>query len=274
MTDPTPPLCAGEDRVRFRRAVLAHFSGRIDVGEEHHLRTHLSGCPVCRRFYSRALALSGADPRAPRARDRLARGLGLRLPDAQRARSIAVARRWGWAAPVLAGVAVLAIRLAAPASRAPAPVPVPPAARGVASASAPALLAYRIPPHGVPTAVNEMIGGHDELAFAYSNPGAWPYLMIFAVDEHQHVYWYHPSWRVHDPPPAAIPARAGIGPFELPSATRHGFDGRRLVVYAVFGRQSLGVDEVERAARTARGPDLLSLPDGAQIVRRAIEVAP
>jgi hypothetical protein len=268
MTDPAPVVCADGERARFRRAVAAHFSGRIDVGEERALRTHLPGCLSCRRFYGRARALAGVVPGAPAARDRLALGLGLhRAPRATLATRV---RRWGWVVPALA-VAVLAIRLAATPT--PTPTPTSPAPRG-ALVGAPALLAYRIPPHGTPIAIQGAIDQHDELAFAYANPGAWPYLMVFAVDEHAHVYWYHPSWRLHAPPPLAVPARAGTGPFELPSATRHAFDGRRLTVYAVFARRPLGVDEIERAARDAGAPDRLTLPADVQIVRRSIQVAP
>ena len=69
-------VCAGAVRARFRRAVAAHFAGRIDADGERRLRTHLPACPACRRFYGRALALSTADPQAPSARERLARGGG------------------------------------------------------------------------------------------------------------------------------------------------------------------------------------------------------
>jgi len=272
MSTPAPTVCAGAERARFRRAVAAHFAGRIDAGAERRLRTHLPACPACRRFYRRALVLSGADPRAPSARQRLARGLGLRdwqLPGAtDRPRR----RAWTWVlAPALAGLALLAVKLVAPAEKI---APGTPAARGGDPTAAPALLAYRIAPGGAPRALEGAMGGRDELAFAYANPGALPYLLIFAVDEHAHVYWYQPAWRTDAPPPAAIAARAGLGPYEIPAATRHDLDGRRLVIYAVFARRPLGVAEIERAARAAGGADRLALPSDLQIVRRSIEVAP
>jgi hypothetical protein len=98
--------------------------------------------------------------------------------------------------------------------------------------------------------------------------------MVFAVDEHAHVYWYHPTWRVDAPPPAAVAARVGPGPFELPSATRHDFDGRRLIVHTVFARRAVGVEEIERAAKAARDPNGLTLPGDVLIVRRPLEVLP
>jgi len=263
MTPATTEACAGAGRARFHRAVAAHFTGRISVVEERALREHLQGCGDCRRFYARAHVLSSVDHAAPSARERLARGLGFRAPR----RSASVLRRLAWAVPALALVAWLVPR-----------APAPPAPRGLATAGTPAaLLAYRIEANGPPRALAGdawRINGRDELAFAYSNPGGWPYLMIFAVDEHARVYWYQPTWRPNTPPPASVAARVGAGPFELPAATRHDFDGRRVILHALFARRSLGVEEIERAARESRGPDRLTLPDDVLVVRRTIEVAP
>jgi hypothetical protein len=274
MSTPAALVCSGGDRARFRRAVAAHFAGRIDAAEERRLRVHLPECPDCRRFYGRALILSGADPRAPGIRERLARGLGLpgaRGAGGAGARGSARRRSW-WLAPALAGLALVMVKLVAPVTPRPYPDP---SARGAGAAAAPGLLVYRIPPHGTPRAIERgPIGGDDELAFAYSNPGAWPYLLVFAVDEHGQVYWYHPAWRIGAPPPAAIRAQAGPGPFELPSATRHALRGRHLVLYAVFARRPLGVEEIERAARATGEGDRLALPGDLQIIRRAVEVQP
>ena len=261
--------CAGDDRQRFRRLVAAHFAARIGVEEERSLRTHLPECPACRRLYNRALLLARTDPRGRTVRERLAQGLG--LMGAVRPRGWRLSWAPSWAAPVLASLAAVVIVLIV---RAPRTTEAPPTARGAVQAAAPALLAYRIQPGGAPRPVDSAIGVHDELGFAYSNPGGWPYLMIFAVDDHAQVYWYHPVWRIGAPPPAAIRARAGAGPFELPSATRHAFEGRRLVVYAVFTREPLGVEVIERAARRANAPDRLALPDELPIVRRTLEVTP
>jgi hypothetical protein len=274
-------VCAGADRARFRRAVAAHFAGRIDPRDESALRIHLVECAACRRLYRRALVLSEADPRALPARERLARGLGLRAAPAP-ADSLAT-RRWArLLLPALGAIVLVTVGVTGRARRrsvSEASNPPGSAASGLPAprgpeAAAPALLAYRIPAHGAPMAIDKTIDRRDELAFAYANPGGWPYVMVFAVDEHDHVYWYHPAWRVGAPPPVAVPARGGIGPFELPSATRHAFDGRRLSVYAVFARQPLGVEEIERAARAADGPGGLQLPRDLQVVRRELEVSP
>jgi hypothetical protein len=267
-------ICSGDDRARFRSAVVAHFAGRIDAAEERRLRVHLPECPGCRRFYGRALILSSADPAAPGARARLAQGLGLRGARRAGARRRARALSWGLV-PALAGLAlVLVVKLVTPVRPAPDPEP---SARGPGATAAAALLVYRIPPRGAPRAIErEAIGADDELAFAYSNPGGWPYLLVFAVDEHGQIYWYHPAWRIGAPAPAAIRAQGGPGPFELPSATRHALHGRRLVLYAVFARRPVGVEEIERAARAAGagGADRLALPADLQIVRRDLAVAP
>jgi len=260
----TPAACAGEGRARFHRAVTSHFAGRISAADERALREHLPACGDCRRFYARAHVLASVDPQAPPARDRLARGLGFRA--AGRSRSSRVVRL-AWAVPALALVALWLVPRGEPA----------PAPRGLVTAAASAVLAYRIEANGPPrrlTGDGWTISRRDEVAFAYSNPGGWPFLMIFAVDEHAHVYWYHPAWRLGTPPPAAVAARIGPGPFELPSATRHDFDGTRLIVHTVFARRPVGVAEIERAAQDARDPNGLSLPGDVLVVRRALEVLP
>ena len=158
-------VCAGAERARFRRAVAAHFAGRIDPRHESALRIHLVDCAACRQLYQRARVVSEADPRALPARERLARGLGLRGAAAP-----AGARRWSWLLlPALGAIALVTIGVTRPA----------PAPRGAGSA---ALLAYRIPAHGTPVVIDKAIDRSDELAFAYANPGGWPYLMVFAID--------------------------------------------------------------------------------------------
>jgi putative zinc finger protein len=267
LSEPASVSCAGAERTRFRRAITAHFAGRIDPTEERALRLHLHDCRACRRGYARAHALASIDPRAPRSRERLARGLGFAAE--RRAWFTGLARHWAWGVPALAAIAWMTVRPAAPAPARPELVA--PSPRGTTLA-APALLAYRIPPNGAPRIIDGAIEGGDELAFAYANPAAWPYLMVFAVDEHRHVYWYHPAWRPGAPPPTAVPAQAGAGPFELPSATRHALDGGRLVVHAVFARRAVSVQEIEHAAETAGTPEQLKVADDLQVVRRPIEV--
>jgi hypothetical protein len=266
MTVAMPITCAADERARYRRWVAAHFAGRISIADERALREHLPACGECRRFYARAHVLSSVDPRGPAAQERLARGLGLRSP---RRSPFA---RLAWVVPALALASFWLAPRALSHLQPEAPTP-----RGLAAVTPPALLAYRIETDGAPHALGGdawIIQRGDELAFAYSNPSGWPYLMIFAVDEHAHVYWYHPAWRLDGPPPAAVTARVGPGPFELPSATRHELDGRRLMVHAVFARRTVGVEEIERAAQAARDPHRLTLPDDLLIVRRPLEVLP
>ena len=118
--------------------------------------------------------------------------------------------------------------------------------------------------------------GADDLAFAYSNPVGKRFLMVFGVDEHRHVYWFHPTWPVGQPAPVAVRAVEGPGPHELPGAIHHALDGRRLSVYAAFSDRALGARTVEEAVigLPAATGGLPSLGEGVVVVERTYEVAP
>jgi hypothetical protein len=95
------------------------------------------------------------------------------------------------------------------------------------------------------------------------------------VDEHRHVYWFHPAWMVGQPPPVAIPARAGPGPHELADAVRHRLDARQLTIYALFSERSVtAVAAEEWARRDGPRDDLAPFGEGAVVLRRALEVLP
>jgi hypothetical protein len=137
----------------------------------------------------------------------------------------------------------------------------------------PTLLVYRVDASGAATPAPAQLRRADELAFGYANPGGLRYLLVFGVDEHGHVYWFHPAWPVGAPPPAAIAARPGPGPHELSEAVRHDLDGRQLRVTAVFSDEQMGVGAVERDGRALPAPPAPA-SGRVEVVARTFEVAP
>lgn len=225
-----------------RAEIERHFAGRISPGDERHLREHVAGCADCRAYYERHLLLAEMDrERAIGLQDRIAVGLGL-----------ARARRAAYA-PLLGGLAVAAA-VAVVAVAAPTLLPKHSefAGRGAASRGPEAeLYVYRIGSGGsAERADGTRMGRHDELAFAYTNRGAWPYLSVFAVDEHGHVYWYHPAWQNADETPRAVAIQSGPDGRELPDATSHELDGTRLHVFGLFSRKPLSTRDVEGRLKT------------------------
>src|SRR5687767_539213 len=62
-----------------RRAIAAHFAGRGSPAADEPMRAHLGACASCRRRYDRELMLASLDPRGRKAKERIARGLGLHI---------------------------------------------------------------------------------------------------------------------------------------------------------------------------------------------------
>ncbi len=218
-----------------RALVDAHFAETISPRRERELRQHLPGCAACRAYYDRHLLISQLDPRARSAQDRLAAGLGI---DPAK-------KRTTLAHLVLALSAVAALFLAV----------VPPrnsrsgdfVARGAALATSDAkLLVYRLGHGQPPQSLGTTLQPSDELAFAYSNPGGYKRLMIFGVDEHGHVYWYHPEWSDAATDPHAIEIQPGGEVHELPAAISHSLDGSELHLFAVFMNEDLSVRGIEK----------------------------
>jgi hypothetical protein len=225
------------DAPATRAEIEKHFAGRIPLADERHMREHLAGCADCRGYYDRHLLLAEMDrAHALSPEDRIAVGLGL------------VKTRASVRGPLLGGLAV-AVAAAVVATGAPALWPRHSefASRGVIQKSAEAeLYAYRIGPGGSPERADATrMGRGDELAFAYTNRAGWPYLLVFGLDEHGHVYWYHPAWQSADDTPRAIPIQSGPDGRELPDATSHALDGNELHVFGVFSRTALSVRDVE-----------------------------
>jgi hypothetical protein len=249
-----------------RRAIAAHFSARSALGdgaaEEQAMRAHLPVCADCHAVYERHMLFARLTPAAASPEDRLARSLGFR-PAPRGAR----AARFQLGVPALLGAAFAAALIVYAVPRRPfqgegggrGRVADGFVARGLADSEAgagPELQAYRIEAGGPARPVDAVRAG-DELAFAYRNPSGWRHLMVFAVDEHGHIYWYHPGWSRAEDNPSAVPIAAEPGVHELPAAVVQQFDGEQLVVHALFTNQELTVRHVEgafaAAAREGRG---------------------
>jgi hypothetical protein len=237
------------DAPATRAEIERHFAGRISRGDERHMREHLGGCADCRAYYERHLLLAEMDRAGTvSAEERIAVGLGL------------AGSRHSVRGPLLGGLAVAAaaaiVALAAPSLW---PRHSEFASRGaVQKAPEAELYVYRIGPGGSPErADGTRMNRSDELAFAYTNRAGWTYLLVFGVDEHGHVYWFHPAWQNADETPRAVPIQSGSDGRELPEATSHSLDGAELHVFGLFGRTALSVRDVE-ARLKARAAELTS----------------
>jgi len=256
---------------RARDAIADHFAGAGVPAAEQEMRAHLPTCPDCHAFYERHLLFASLDPAGVPIETRLGRGLGIR--------PARVPRRafFGWLS--LCGAAVAALLLVfhthggSPGESGPGPRGVTPAAPGlaepsgegvasrgapanVAAARAPEVQVYRIFTGRRGSNTSEKADGFvyagDELAFAYRNPAGKGRLLVFAVDEHGHVYWYHPGWSDAGQNPTAVPISAEPGLHELPAAVLHKFDGERIMIHALFTDRELSVRQIEAAVASAQ----------------------
>ncbi len=262
---PTPTASSARPHRRQRRLIDRHFSGTGEPTGEREMRQHLVDCPPCRDHYERHLHLATVDPQAALpAGERLARGLGLSAAPRP------VTRRWAvlaLSASAACAVAVLTVGLRHdPAGLQP---------RGGPSTSRSQLLAYEVTTAaGIRPAVSA-IQADSALAFAYANMGHRERLMIFAVDETRHVYWYHPAWEKPGDDPVAVEIRRDDGLHELTQAVRHRFSGHRLRLFGVFADRVMSVREVERlvagAPDDSRGQILIDIP-GAEVATLDLEL--
>ena len=215
-----------------RKLVDAHFRGDIDLEGERRIRAHLPECHGCRRYYERRLLLERLDPSGLGPEVRLARGLGLRP------RKTAISK---W---MLASACAAALLVAATVATKLRPRDDSFAVRGGVTLERPEIFAYRTNPWERLEA-RATIRANDEMAFAYTNPGGFRRLLVYGVDEHGHVYWYHPAWVEPMDDPHAIAIAAGPELHELPEAIRHALDGHELAVHAVFMNDDVSVRRVE-----------------------------
>jgi hypothetical protein len=215
-----------------KKLILRHFALRISSSDERAMRRHLTACSECRAAYERHLLLASLVPTAASDEQRLANGLGFSAPAAKQA----------FALP-LGLVATAAAMFALFSYTKPDEL----TARGHGEHERVAqVLAYRVQPGKAAVAVSGSVHRSDELAFAYVNAAGFEKLMIFAVDEHAHVYWYHPAWSSPTDNPRAIDIAKGPELRELPEAIAHQLDGKSLKIHALFTNANLSVRDVER----------------------------
>lgn len=219
-----------------QRRVDHHFEGTLAPSEEREMREHLTGCVDCHARYQRQLLLEQLDPAALRAQDRIGRGLGI-------GRVAATSVRWRAPLAALALAAGLLLFLGFRGVRSPDSGFT---ARGGEDHASGSVLVYRAAPLGKPTRAGDSIGARDELAFAYENASAKRYLMIFGIDEHRHVFWYHPGWSSPGEDPSSIAIETTPGVHHLNEAIAHQLDGRELEIHALFTDAPLSVKSVER----------------------------
>jgi hypothetical protein len=118
--------------------------------------------------------------------------------------------------------------------------PPPPASR---------VLVYDVRRGLPPAPAGDVLQNGDELAFAYENGAAKRRLAVFGVDEHGHVYWFHPAWTREADDPAAIPIESDDKRHELPEAVLQRFDGRHLEIRSVFLDEPVTVRQIEALLR-------------------------
>ncbi|QDE72179.1 hypothetical protein BHS09_37315 [Myxococcus xanthus] len=253
-----------------------HFSGRIAPLDERRMREHLPDCAHCRERYERQLLLARMDPSAPDARTRLARGLGLGAsalprPEGRASDARANAPHWWHLALVPVAVAcltMLVVRLPSAATDDTGFT-----ARGAGNAAAQArLLAYAVTPGGHTTLLGPTLRPEQELAFAFRNPDAHRFLMVFARDTAGRVYWYHPSWADPASNPSAIPIPDGDTLRELPEAISHPLAPGALTLHAVFLESPLTVRQMESLVE--QGDLDTVLPAGADVTSLQLQVIP
>jgi hypothetical protein len=189
---------------------------------------------TCRGRYERHLLLQSLDPAAPRAKARLASGLGI-------GRAASVTRLVAVTVGVLAAAAAIAFFV----GRA-RPTEDGFATRGGAwQAYGSQLFVYHAKDKGTPSRAGGSIGRGDELAFAYDNVSGKRYLLVFGVDENKTVYWYYPAWTHPSSDPVSIRIDEASGMRYLPEAVGHDLTGHELEVHAVFTDAPLSVKSVE-----------------------------
>lgn len=249
--------------------VDAHFQGRITPKDEARLRAHLPTCASCTDYYERRALLASLDPTALSLEERLGRGLGLVAERAEATPPRLTRARLVGLALVAAAAIVLLVLLGRKrpddgfASRG-APAEGPPYVRVYTSAGGP------------PTPLEGAgpVRRDAELGFAYESVEGKGQLMIFGVDEHGHVFWYHPAWNDPKDDPTSIGVEVTPGLHPLREAIAHDLDGRTLEIHALFSSAPRTVKSVEGALAGRRAPlGPLTLPDTKDVVVK-VEVAP
>jgi hypothetical protein len=236
----------------MRSKVDRHFAGTISPLAERAMREHLPTCTACRALYRHHLILARLDPQALSSEERIARGLGLRRPS--RAGTVISIGAATAAAAAVALFVGSGSGMDGFSARGKGVSPERPLSR---------VFVYDVRPGAAPELAGDAVRIGDELAFSYQNGASKRRLMIFGVDEHSHVYWFHPSWTNEVDDPVAIPIEADDKRHELPEAIRHRFDGAHLEIRSVFVDDPMTVRQVEAL--------LQRKPNGALPIPGAVE---
>ncbi|HVH45971.1 MAG TPA: hypothetical protein VM925_26665 [Labilithrix sp.] len=255
----------------MRGLVDAHFVGSITPEDERGLRAHLATCEVCRSHYRRRVLLASLDPAALGPEERIERALGLRR------------RRLG-PRPIVTAVTMIVLAAAALllfvrpqsgasdsgfSSRGGGVLTEPRTANTERGLPRSIVEVYRVPKDGRPTPATGSIRRDDSLAFAYENGARKERLVIFGVDEHRRVYWFHPGWTKEGDDPLAVAVSREPGLHELTEAVAHDFTGAHIDIHAVFLDDALSVRQIEE--RLDAGT--LNMPGGIEHVS-SFEVLP
>lgn len=263
-----------------RALVDGHFEGRLTTTQESRLRAHLPTCAECTEYYERRVLFASLDPAALPLEERLAIGLGLPRADAASEADVgtpvedapAARARRARVATVVALVAAAAVLLFWFLGKRPADEGF--ASRGGRSSGAPAVRVFQSASGGVPAPLVGPIHRNTELAFAYETTPDYDTLMIFGLDEHGHVYWYHPAWTDPSASPPAVSVATSPELHPLREAIAHDLDGRTLELHALFSHQRRTVREVEAALAGKRAPlGPFTLPATVDVVT-TVEVLP
>lgn len=262
------------------RLVNAHFRAVTTLASERRMRVHLLACADCRHHYERHLHLAAVDPGAALpARARLAHGLGLQLPSTRSRTGVGRLRSATAVAAIgLCAIVGLGLFLRQRTSD--------PQARGGAVTKTSQLLVYEITKSGAVGKGGIRNGGVRQvtsdidrgsgLAFAYVNVAHKRRLLVFAVDDKRHVYWYHPAWTDARDNPVGIAIVPDDAVHEIPQAVTHRLAGRRLQLFGAFADETLSVRDVEAAVARApsdeQGLLQVALP-GSEITRLAIALS-
>jgi hypothetical protein len=221
----------------MRFQVDRHFEGTISPEAERAMREHLPTCNACEDLYRRHLLLARLDPNALPSEERIAAGLGLRSGRQAVTMSLGVMT-------AVAAAAILLLRVH--------PAVDGFSARGSVAALSPRtsrVLVYDVRRGSPPAPIGDVVRAGDELAFAYENGAAKRRLAVFGVDEHGHVYWFHPAWTHEADDPVAIPIEIDDERHELPEAVLQRFDGGRLQIRSVFVDDPISVRQIEAMVR-------------------------
>jgi hypothetical protein len=213
-----------------------HFVGTISPRAERAMRAHVAACDACRDLYQRHLLLVRLDPEALPAEERIARGLGLRAGRDRAALGVGLA-------VAMAAAFVLLVRTHAGSGAFTS------RGTGTLAAPEPHVFVYDVRPGMPPTPAGDALRIGDELAFSYENTSAKARLLVFGIDEHGHVYWFHPAWTRDIDDPVAVPIKTDGERHELPEAIRQPFDGARLEIRSVFVDEPVSVRRVEALLR-------------------------